>query len=128
MTSKVYKSAQGKVIDMGALILQNENVRAVGNMNVNARGDLLDSDNRVIDSKNQQIRRQTQRQTQPAPERKLHTSNVEARRSRQETQEKQVTPTAPVDQIKLPEVPAETSDQPLTGLAAAMARSQGENK
>jgi hypothetical protein len=63
MTKKVYRSAQGKTIDMGALLLQNESVRAVGNMGVNARGDTIDSCNRVIDSKNKQIQRQNRRQT-----------------------------------------------------------------
>ena len=62
MTSKVYRTAMGKVVDMGALMLHNENVRAVGNMGVNARGDRLDSHNRVIDSKNNQIRRQNRKQ------------------------------------------------------------------
>lgn len=62
MTRKVYKSAMGKTVDIGALMLQNEQVRAVGNMNVNARGDVLDSNNRVIDQKNRQIQRQNRRQ------------------------------------------------------------------
>ena len=48
MTSKVYKTANGKTLDLGALMLKNENVRAVGNMKVNARGDTIDSANRVI--------------------------------------------------------------------------------
>jgi hypothetical protein len=61
MTRKVYKSAMGKSIDLGALLLQNESVRAVGNMNVNARGDILDSANQVIDQKNRQVQRQYQR-------------------------------------------------------------------
>ena len=63
MTRKVYKSAMGKAVDLGSLILQNEGVRAVGNMNVNARGDLLDGNNRVIDQKNRQVQRQYQRTT-----------------------------------------------------------------
>jgi hypothetical protein len=63
MTKKVYRSAQGKTVDMGALLLQNEAVRAVGNMGVNARGDTIDSRNRVIDSKNKQVQRQQRRQT-----------------------------------------------------------------
>lgn len=67
MTTKVYKTAQGQSVDIGALILQNETVRAVGNMNVNARGDLLDSNNQVIDQKNRQVQRQYQRQTQSQP-------------------------------------------------------------
>jgi hypothetical protein len=67
MTKKVYKSAQGKIVDLGALILQNENTRAVGNMNVNARGDVLDDTNRVIDQKNRQIQRQSRRQSPKTP-------------------------------------------------------------
>lgn len=38
-----YRTAQGKQLDFEALRLQNEEVRAVGNMNVNARGDKLQS-------------------------------------------------------------------------------------
>ena len=45
MTSKIYRSAQGKSIDLGTIMLQNETVRAVGNMKVNARGDKLDNNN-----------------------------------------------------------------------------------
>lgn len=58
MTDKVYKTAQGKRIDMGALILKNEKIRAVGNMGVNARGDVIDDANRVIDPKTRQVQRQ----------------------------------------------------------------------
>jgi hypothetical protein len=58
MTKSVYRSANGKLVDMGALRLQNEQVRAVGNMKVNARGDLLDSGNRVVQTKPQQIKKQ----------------------------------------------------------------------
>jgi hypothetical protein len=38
---KVYRTANGKSINMDAIIAQNENVIAVGNMKVNARGDQL---------------------------------------------------------------------------------------
>ena len=55
MTSKVYRSANGKQVDMGKLALQNEQVRAVGNMNVNARGDLLDDANKIISRKPAQV-------------------------------------------------------------------------
>jgi hypothetical protein len=68
MTQKVYKTAMGKTVDMGQLMLENEQVRAVGNMNVNARGDLLDSGNRVIDPKPRQVQRQYQKQAaRPTP-------------------------------------------------------------
>lgn len=65
MTSKVYKSAMGKTVDLGALILKNENVRAVGNMGVNAAGDVVDSNNRVIDQRNRQVQRQYKKQIDP---------------------------------------------------------------
>lgn len=64
MTRKVYKSAMGKTVDMGALILQNEQVRAVGNMGVNAAGDVVDSNNNVIDQRTRQVQRQYNKQTQ----------------------------------------------------------------
>lgn len=44
----MHRSALGKTIDMSALVAQNEKVRAVGNMNVNARGDIIDSQGRVV--------------------------------------------------------------------------------
>lgn len=62
MTKQTYKSARGKTIDMGSLVLQNENVRAVGNMNVNARGDMLDDRNQVIATRPQQVNQQYNKQ------------------------------------------------------------------
>ena len=101
MTSRTYKTAQGKTVDLGQLILQNENVRAVGNMNVNARGDRLDSSNKVIDSKNQQVQRQHQRQIATnVSDQTVHTSNVHARRAKKDLQEFAVAPvedTTPAD-------------------------------
>lgn len=43
-----YRTAMGKTIDMSALAAKNERVRAVGNMNVNARGDTIDSHGKII--------------------------------------------------------------------------------
>ena len=43
-----YRTATGKIIDMAALSTRFEKTRAVGNMKVNARGDTIDSNNKVI--------------------------------------------------------------------------------
>ena len=64
MAKDIYKSANGKPIDMGALRQRNEKVRAVGNMNVNARGDLVNDDNEIIQARNQQINKQYNKQVQ----------------------------------------------------------------
>jgi hypothetical protein len=45
-----HRTAQGKVLDMAALAAKNEKVRAVGNLKVNARGDTIDSHNKVVRS------------------------------------------------------------------------------
>jgi hypothetical protein len=69
MSKEVYRSANGKIVDMGALRLKNEKVRAIGNMKVNARGDEIDDRGRVIRKKTEQVNNQDQRQvktTQPS--------------------------------------------------------------
>lgn len=63
MSKKIYRSSMGKPVDIGALMLQNESVRAVGNMSVNARGDTINSTNKVIDQKPRQIQRQARKTT-----------------------------------------------------------------
>jgi hypothetical protein len=51
--SRVYKSARGKMIDMDAVKLANEDTIAVGNMKVNARGDKLGPGGRVDTGRNE---------------------------------------------------------------------------
>jgi hypothetical protein len=70
MTSKIYKTAQGKTIDLGQLMLQNEKTRAVGNMSVNARGDLINDRNEVIETKNTAVNKQYDRTVQKSQPRK----------------------------------------------------------
>lgn len=62
MTKEVYKSANGKVVDMGALRLKNEKTRAVGNMKVNARGDEINERDQVIRKRTEQTSNQYRRQ------------------------------------------------------------------
>jgi hypothetical protein len=134
MTRKIYRTAQGKMVDIGALYLKNENVRAVGNMNVNARGDVLDGNNRAIDTRNQQVARRYKKQATnviddtvdfgkkaPPPPPKAPAAK-----------EKKVKPVAPV----VPEPPEDFDDEfvkkpedvaPATnsgGLAAAIAKAR----
>ena len=52
----VYRSAQGRPVDMSQLAAKHEKVRAVGNMNVNARGDVIDSNNTVIKDNTKRVK------------------------------------------------------------------------
>lgn len=69
-----YKTANGKDFDMGALILKNEKTRAVGNMSVNARGDVVDSTNKTTSNRSAQVnktyRKQVAKNPPPAPAKK----------------------------------------------------------
>lgn len=103
MTKKIYKTAMGKTVDLGSLLLQNETVRAVGNMNVNARGDLLDSNNRVIDQKSRQVQRQYQRQT--------NVSNIPVATSTRAAKEKQFVTTENLD-AQAPAFADESTESP----------------
>jgi hypothetical protein len=51
--SRVYKSAKGKLVDMDKVKLSNENVPAIGNMRVNARGDIISDGGQVTVPRNE---------------------------------------------------------------------------
>ena len=44
---KTVKTARGKILNMGALAAQNEETRAISNMPINARGDIIDNRGKV---------------------------------------------------------------------------------
>jgi hypothetical protein len=54
----------GKPVDMAALRQKNKNTRAVGNMNVNAAGDTVDSNNEVISDSTSRVNQVYGRTTQ----------------------------------------------------------------
>jgi hypothetical protein len=51
--NKNYKTAQGKTLNMEKLRLLNELTPAIGNMNVNARGDLISTNGKIIKTRNE---------------------------------------------------------------------------
>ena len=63
----IQRGAKGKVIDMNVLRKQNEHVRAISNVKMNARGDVIDSANNVVQSVNTRVQRQYDAQVQPKP-------------------------------------------------------------
>lgn len=131
MTRKIYKSAMGKTVDLGALLLQNENTRAVGNMNINARGDILDSANRITEKKNHQVQRKYRKQTNVSTG-PVATSTREAKQQLNQTGIIDNTdtfedlPEEEFDEVeKIAEAVQKAETKPLRGgLAAAIARSR----
>ena len=130
MTKKTYRTAQGRVVDLGAMMVQNETVRAVGNMSVNARGDIIDNQDRVLATRGEQINRNLNRQTNtnsnhvPSSDRAAQVPDASklseseqlelAKRERQSKREA----VARGETVEL------RGDAPTEGLAAAMARAE----
>jgi hypothetical protein len=48
MAKKIYRTMQGKEIDMDALLAKNETAPAVSNIKINARGDELGANGQII--------------------------------------------------------------------------------
>ena len=63
--AKAHKSALGKSIDMAALRSKNEQARAVGNMNCNARGDVIDAYGRVTNDNNKRVNEHYMKSVKP---------------------------------------------------------------
>ena len=134
MTRKIYKTAMGKTVDLGALLLQNENTRAVGNMNINARGDILDSTNKVTEQKSRQVQRRYKKQTNVTAG-PVATSTREAKKQIHQTGVVDTTDTfadlpddddvEPIEISQPAAAVAKPEPKPLRGgLAAAIARSR----
>lgn len=54
---RMYRTMQGRMVDIEKLRAANESVQAVGNMNVNARGDVLGAGGQVVTPKEQIIKK-----------------------------------------------------------------------
>lgn len=125
MTQKVYRTAQGKTVDIGALQLQNEHVRAVGNMSTNAQGDLIDGNNRPIDTRNQQVARQYRKQVSNVSDNSVY-ANDTAQRQAEAAKIVADIPAPPEDFDDDFTKPVEEAPAPTSGLAGAMARTRNK--
>ena len=54
---RMYRTMQGRMVDIEKLRAANESVQAVGNMNVNARGDVLGAGGQVVTPKEKVIQK-----------------------------------------------------------------------
>mgnify|MGYP000040435951 CR=1 FL=1 len=64
---KIYKTMQGKTVDMDLLRQRNELTPAVGNVKVNARGDELGSGGKIV-KKREELVNEYYKNQRPAPD------------------------------------------------------------
>ena len=126
MSKKVYRTAQGKTVDLGALQLQNETVRAVGNMGVNARGDKVSPQNKTVDSRNASVTRHYKKQTRTNV---TDDAVVDSKKTKAKQPEVVKQPVEEIEVVKQPEPVVEDpvvepETPPLGGLAGAIAKAK----
>jgi hypothetical protein len=77
---KLYRTMQGRMVDIEKLRATNEEVRAVGNMNVNARGDVVGTGGKIVKTKEQLMKEYYEApkgQADDTPVRRTRPENIE---------------------------------------------------
>ena len=101
---RMYRTMQGRMIDIEKLRSANEDIRAVGNMNVNARGDVLGQRGQIATSKAEVMQKyyeqpkgkvdDTPARAKPTPPRKVAPAVVESKPAPQPRATRQAKPKA----------------------------------
>lgn len=118
---KMYRTMQGRLIDIDKLRASNETVRAVGNMGVNARGDVIGQGGRILKSKDDVMKeyyKTPKGQVEDTPIKKEKTQSIP---QKEVVQTKVINPTVQ-SQPKTQQVKTTTTDmfKPKSGIDAAL--------
>lgn len=138
---KIYRTAQGRQLDMEAIRLQNELVPALGNMRVNARGDQLGPGGKVVKTREMIMDEYYKTRTTSAVDNIPQQSEIPTRSNstrrksdpipKSSKKSAEFTPDiAKPDDINTEPVKIETKEEPKLkgGLAAAIAKSKSAEK
>ena len=107
----------GKPVDMAAIRTKNENVRAIGNMKVNSRGDIIDNHNKIVEPASQRVNRVYTKTTSAAP--KVPVADVELPVGGQPVS------TSPIRQVE-PTAPTSTKIEPVADLFEELSEAEME--
>lgn len=118
---KTYRTANGKQVDFGALLLAHEKAPALGNMNVNARGDQIDAEGNITKSREDLMREYNELNTMVPQDGEVPEGTNVAQADEDDWQD--WTPTVPE---KPAEQPAPTHST--GGLAAAIKKAENTEK
>ena len=114
---RMYKTMQGRMVDIEKLRAANESVRAVGNMNVNARGDVLGKGGAVVQRKANVIQKYYEQPKGRVDDTPTRARPTPVRRTPPAAQPK-ITRTAPVE--SKPQVAKKTQATEKKGIDAAL--------
>ena len=134
MAKRTYRTAAGQTVDFGAMLSQNETVPAIGNMNVNARGDEINPDGEIVKTRDQLMKEYHQMNTMvPQDSRipesasdidpELQTEPQELVKTKEPATEDVAQPVATAESESVQEE-AKEEPRPSAGLASAVAASK----
>jgi hypothetical protein len=89
---KTVKTARGRIMDMSALAAKNEKTRAVSNLNMNARGDIIDNRGNV-EIPREEIQKEFYKKNAPS-EKETISIKAEETKTEKKTVVEEPTPTA----------------------------------
>lgn len=121
MAKNLYRSAQGKIVDMDKLRLSNEQTIAIGNMKTNARGDQLGAGGQVVRTRAEVMKEYYALNTNVAAEDDDGTFEPP-----QASPEIQADPTPPTTKLKTP-VATEEAPQAQTAKKSSLADQVAED-
>jgi|TARA_R110000782_G_scaffold130640_1_gene222334 hypothetical protein len=117
---RMYRSMQGRMIDIEKLRAANETIKAVGNMNVNARGDVIGQGGQVVKTKQEVVAKyyeQPKGKVSEAPAKKV----IAPKKVAQAPQPKAVAIKAPAPKkVATPKVAPKKTTAPKKGIEAAL--------
>ena len=99
---RMYRTMQGRMVDIEKLRAANETVQAVGNMNVNARGDVLGPGGKVVTTKANVIAKYYEQPKGAVDDTPARNRQTPAAKPSAEVKKTAVTPVAPKPEVSKP--------------------------
>lgn len=110
---KTYRTSSGNQVDFGALLLANETAPALGNMNVNARGDEIDTAGNITKSREEVMREYNELNTMvPIDDGIPEGTGIQADEDDWQDWEPAVKTTTVTEEPKVPEVKQDSTPAP----------------
>lgn len=117
---KLYRTMQGRMVDIEKLRATNEEVRAVGNMSVNARGDVVGHGGKIVKTKEQLMKEYYETPKGKADDTPTKRSRTETIPQQEIIKTQVINPVSQTQQIKNTTGKTTTVFKPKQGIDAAL--------
>jgi len=119
-TKKMYRTMQGRMVDIEQLRSANESTLAVGNMNVNARGDVMGTGGQVVTPKAEVIKKYYEQPKGKVSEGPASTKQKPAPQPQAVEPKKVPTPKVPTPKVATPKAASKRTVAPKKGIDEAL--------